>query len=109
MFNLFTKKQYQDINASEFAEALKQKDTVILDVRTPAEFNGGHIPGAKNLDLMGPAFAQEVARLDKDKTYLVYCRSGNRSGAACGLMAKQGFEKLNNLRGGIAAWQGPVK
>lgn len=109
MFSLFTKKQYQDINAPEFAEAMKAKDAVVLDVRTAAEFQSGHIPGAKNIDIMGPSFAQQVAKLDKSKNYLLYCRSGNRSGAACGLMAKQGFEHLSNLRGGIGAWQGPVK
>jgi rhodanese-related sulfurtransferase len=52
---------------------------------------------------------EKVSELDKTKEFLVYCRSGGRSGMACGLMAKNGFDKLNNLKGGIMAWNGPVE
>ncbi len=53
---------------------------------------------------MGSSFAQKVAALDKDKTYFVYCRSGNRSGNACEMMSKDGFKNLYNLSGGMMNW-----
>lgn len=77
---------------------------VVLDVRTPEETAQGKIQGAIELDFRSPDFAAEVAKLDPEKTYLVYCRSGNRSGKACHLMAEKGFKNLFNLSGGYLAW-----
>lgn len=76
-------------------------DAVIIDVRTPAEFAGGKLPGAKNIDIFSKDFTNQIDKLDKDKTYLLYCRSGNRSGQACNIMAGLGFTKLYNLAGGV--------
>lgn len=76
-------------------------DFVVLDVRTPEEFRFGALKRAINLDIYDPAFAAEIGRLDKDKTYLVYCRSGNRSKAACSLMRNLGFGKIYELDRGI--------
>lgn len=110
MFGIFGKAKYQNIGATEFAQALKEnKDAVLLDVRTPGEYKEGHIPGAQLIDVTGPAFGHKVNELDKSKTYYVYCRSGGRSGSACSAMAKMGFENLYNLSGGIMSWNGPVK
>ena len=80
---------------------------VLLDVRTPKEFAEGHIAGAVNLDVQDPQFGAKLAKLDRDKTYLVYCRSGRRSASACGIMNEQRFPagRQYNLRGGITAWQ----
>lgn len=78
-------------------------DAVLLDVRTKPEFASGTIPGSLNLDFMSPAFRTEVAKLDKSKTYFVFCRSGNRSGQACKLMYQMGFD-VRNLVGGIGEW-----
>ena len=106
MFGLFnTTKEYTDISAAEFAELKKEKNHVVLDVRSPFEQAEGSIPGNILIDMFDPNFAQKIAKLDKTKTYLVYCRSGNRSKTACSLMARQGFENLYNLRGGIGAWK----
>lgn len=106
MFSLFSTKakKYQDLPADAFKDLSLQPDTAILDVRTLGEFSSGKIRGARNLDIMSPGFYNQVANLSKDKTYLVYCRSGNRSGQACDVMASLGFEKLKNLSGGIARW-----
>ncbi len=73
---------------------------VLLDVRTAGEFSGGTIPGSKNMDFLSPMFSTNVKKLDKDATYFVFCRSGNRSGQACKLMHKMGFD-VRNLSGGI--------
>nr|WP_290665566.1 rhodanese-like domain-containing protein [Ardenticatena sp.] len=77
---------------------------VILDVRTPEEFTAGHIEGAQNIDFYAPDFEQQLAKLDKTKTYFVYCRSGNRSGQTIPIMKKLGFQHVYELRGGIAQW-----
>lgn len=102
--SLFTpaNKVYQDVDADAFLKLIENtQDAVVLDVRTPAEYASGKIEGATNLDIFASTFAASISKLDKNKTYFVYCRSGNRSGQACSIMAKQGFEKLYNLSGGI--------
>ena len=78
---------------------------VILDVRTPKEFFGGRISGAKNIDFYAPTFKDELIKLDKSKTYLVYCRSGVRSKAAVTLMISLGFKHLYDLEGGFLNWK----
>lgn len=80
-------------------------DFVILDVRTPAEFAAGHIAGARLFDFNAPDFADKIKELPRDKTYLVYCRSGNRSAKAVKLMQADGFSDLINLGGGMLDWE----
>jgi len=78
---------------------------IILDVRTPAEYAEGHIEGAINIDFYSSEFEEMVKALDRDDTYFIYCRSGNRSGQARNLMEGLGFAEVYNLSGGINAWQ----
>lgn len=106
MFNFFnSNKGYENINSQKFNELMdSNKDAIVLDVRTSGEFRQGAIPGAKNIDIMSPNFQQQVAALDKTKTYLVYCRSGNRSGQACQIMSGAGFTSLYNLSGGVMSY-----
>jgi phage shock protein E len=93
------------LTASDFSTAMKAPGTVVLDVRTPAEFASGHLPQAKNIDIEGSDFAAKIAALDKSTTYAVYCRSGNRSGVAMEQMAAAQFTHVYDLAGGIGAWQ----
>ena len=107
-FSLTWAADIENLSAPE-ANALIQKnhgnsEFVILDVRTPAEYNQGHIRGAQLLDYKSPQFSAGLERLDKTKTYLVYCRTGNRSGRALLLMEKQGFGKIFHLQAGIMDW-----
>lgn len=108
MFNLFKSKKkmkYATISAEELKKLQQENaDAVVVDVRTPAEVRQGKIPGSTSIDIMDRNFANRIETLDKDKTYLVYCRSGNRSGQACSYMADRGFTKLYNLNGGIGSW-----
>jgi rhodanese-related sulfurtransferase len=88
------------------------KDAVVLDVRTAEEYAGGFIDKAINLDFYNPAFKSEIAKLDKTKTYFVYCQAGGRSKSAVELMQKEGFTKLVELNGGMTEWEStnlPVK
>lgn len=101
-------KNMKNINGTQFAELVGQENVVILDVRTAGECQSGMIPNAINIDIMSPQFATKIKTLDKDKTYLVYCRSGNRSGSACGAMESQGFTDCQNLVGGVGSWTGKL-
>lgn len=94
------------VNAQEGADILANPpdDLVVLDVRTPAEFAEGHIEGAMMIDFNGPDFADQVAELDPDAPYLLYCRSGNRSGQAASIMDELGFADVADVDGGILAW-----
>ena len=89
---------------AEFAKTVSDSSVVVLDVRTPAEFMSGHLANAINIDIEGMQFKSEVAKLDKSKTYAVYCRSGRRSAIATDEMSKLGFKTLFNLEGGTGAW-----
>ena len=81
------------------------EDALVVDVRTAAEFKGGHIKGAKNVPLKKFASAIESYAGYKDKQVLVYCNSGTTVVSAINQLKKAGFEKINNLEGGIAAWK----
>lgn len=100
--------QHHNLPAKEFEELLRNHaKAVLLDVRTPDEFNAGHIPAAVNINVMDNWFVNSVSELDKSIPYFVYCRSGARSGRACLIMAEQGFT-VYNLVGGIGSWMGNV-
>ena len=110
MFGIFNKsKAYDNISSAEFADRMKQSNTIVLDVRSREEFNSGHIKGAKNINVQSSDFHSRADQLDKSKEYLVYCRSGMRSASACNQMARQGFENVSNLNGGIMAWRGKIE
>jgi rhodanese-related sulfurtransferase len=97
----------ENINQEQFQKMLNDNNTVVLDVRTPGEVAQGYIPGTDLfINWEGCCFKEEMSKLDTSKTYLVYCRSGARSGAATNAMAKNGFNKIYNLRGGINNWSG---
>jgi phage shock protein E len=70
--------------------------TAVIDVRTPAEFAEGHLEGAINVDWQGATFADEIAQFDPAGNYVIYCRSGNRSGQAISAMTEMGFTNLTN-------------
>ncbi len=101
---------FENLSPAEFDAAMKASSkAVILDVRTPAEFAEGHIPGAINADIMSPNFPHRVTALDKSKQYFVVCRSGARSSRACSYLAQQGFEASVNLNGGMMSWSASRK
>lgn len=106
MFNFFktSTAAYHNLPAAEFAAGLKKPGAVLLDVRTPAEFAEGHLPGAVNLDVSSPTFAQRVSALDKTQPTYVYCRSGARSATASAQLSGGSFENVFNLLGGVMSW-----
>jgi len=93
-----------NMNVSEFSAKIAEAGVIVLDVRTPAEFAEGYIEGARLIDFQSGNFENEIALLDKNATYAVYCRSGNRSGQAAKIMQDAGFTNLFNLNGGVIDW-----
>ena len=90
--------------ADAFKDAIiADQSAVVLDVRTPGEFRGGCIAGAKNIDFYDPGFRDAAARLDPTKTYYVYCRSGHRSRQAAASMRAVGIPNVIELAGGIGS------
>ena len=92
-------------NAEAFAATIQNSGVVVLDVRTSGEFESGHIANSVNIDVEAGSFENEIANLDKNAQYAVYCHSGRRSGIAAEMMEKNGFKEIHNLKDGIISWQ----
>jgi len=99
---------FEDIGVQESFELIQRnqmnQDFIIIDIRTPEEFNEGHIENAVNIDFYSETFKEDLDKLDKNKTYFIYCRSGNRSGRAMPIMKELGFKEVYNLSVGIKEW-----
>ncbi|MHA8067006.1 rhodanese-like domain-containing protein [Aquirufa sp. ROCK2-A2] len=94
-----------ELNPKDYqSQITSEEKSQLIDVRTPAEFQSGHIDGAQNLDIQALDFLEKAASLDKEKTVFVYCLSGGRSTAAAQQLATLGFQSVVNLKGGILAW-----
>jgi len=78
---------------------------VLLDVRTPKEFGEERIQGAVMVDYKSPSFRDEVAKLDREKSYLLYCRTGHRTEGAARVMRQLGFRNISVMMGGITKWK----
>jgi rhodanese-related sulfurtransferase len=97
---------FRIVAAAAFDQQLRQTpDAVLLDVRTPEEYATGFIPGAQLMDFKDPSFANNLATLDRDRPYFVYCAAGVRSHGAYEMMKAQGFRQVIELEGGISAWE----
>lgn len=86
----------------------QHEDAVIIDVRTPVEFDMSHITGAINANVQGDDFESLLGGLDKEKTYLVHCTrnpENGRSARALETMRRLGFKNLYSLEGGYVAWK----
>ncbi len=106
--NLFGgEKKYTTLDAEEFQKQIRETSkSMIIDVRSRNEFDDEKIPHAMNIDILNPNFNNKLSKFDKEKTYFVYCQRGGRSAKACRRMAKMGFEKIYNLKGGINGYTG---
>lgn len=80
-------------------------EVIVVDVRTPGEYAGGHIPGARNINFFGPGFEEDILKLPKDKKILLYCKTGRRSEAATEFLVSAGYENPYSLINGLEAWE----
>lgn len=101
-----TAKAPQNVTPDQAEKIIKNDPkVVVLDVRTPDEYQSGHIPGAKNIDYLGDNFEQKVAALDQSKTYIVHCAAGSRSAKACTVIEKLEFPSVYHLNSGFKGWE----
>lgn len=101
--------EHRDVDAPEFALLMTEhENAVVLDVRTEFEHEMERIEGSLLCDISDPAFPERIEALDRNRPYLVYCRSGNRSAHAMMFMQQLGFTRVYNLADGILGWTGPV-
>ncbi|MFC1904998.1 rhodanese-like domain-containing protein [Chloroflexota bacterium] len=99
----------EDISPQEASNLIQgnhdNPDFVIIDVRTPEEFADGHIENAIIVDFRSESFKDSINKLDKSKTYLVYCRTANRSRSAVNIMEELDFKNIYHMLGGITQWE----
>lgn len=94
------------LSATEFAEKIKEfPSAALIDVRTPEEFSGGHIPNARNYNWNGTEFDSQISQLDKSEPVFVYCLSGGRSASAADKMRAAGFTRVYEMEGGMLKWR----
>lgn len=98
--NITVMEAFEMINAN-----LDNPNFVILDVRTPEEYNSGHIENSTLIDFRSDNFKEEINELDKNNTYLIYCRTGGRSASTLNMMKELGFDNAYNMLGGITLWE----
>ena len=100
----------ENLDANEFDEKLKSNnDAVLIDVRTELENRTSRISNSILIDISDPMFIQKVDNLDREKSYFLYCRSGNRSFIAGNQMLRMGFNNVYNLATGIIGWKGELE
>ena len=99
-----TKTKYKAVPVEKADKLMEKKKPIVLDVRTPEEVAAGTIPGSLNYNFNAPEFKQKLSTLDKSQPYLVYCRSGNRSGKAIEIMKEMGFRRLYEMKAGFPAY-----
>jgi len=92
------------IIAQEFQAQIQNNSVLLVDIRTPQEFQSGHIENAINIDFYASDFLVKMNELPKDKPVYIYCRSGNRTGQAASKLKQLGFPKVVDLKGGIKTW-----
>lgn len=99
--------QSQDkLSVQEFSAKIKaQQDVQLIDVRTPQEFEKGHLENAVNIDWYGSDFESHIASLDKSKPVFVYCLSGGRSASAATKLRHAGFTQVFEMPGGMLEWR----
>jgi phage shock protein E len=104
--SLFSQAQVKtELTSTEVNSMIKNNEKwIILDVRTPVEFQQGHLKDAINIDFYQPDFKEQINKLDKNKVYLVYCRTKNRSTVAVNFMVESGFTRIYQMMDGYSGW-----
>ena len=99
------KSQLNNVSPAEARDLMREKDVVVIDVRTPEEYSGTSIDGAVSMNYLDDGFIDELMSLDRSASYLVYCRTGRRSLRVCTWMKNSGFSEIFHLDGGLDSWE----
>ena len=107
MIDIFktTPAAYDTVDVPDFQRLMANEENVLLDVRTPTELSQSRIGEGIHLDYFSKRFRKSLELLDRQQTYLVYCRNGGRARKSCKLMCELGFERVVMLKGGLKAWE----
>ncbi len=97
------------VDAAAAEKLIKDGAVTVIDVRTSDEYKQAHIAGAKNVDFIEDDFEKKISELDKSKSYLVHCASGNRSGNSLEIFKKLGFKSIYHLDNGLKGWEAAGK
>jgi rhodanese-related sulfurtransferase len=92
------------LDKETFAAAIKKSGAVIVDVRSPAEFEQNHIEGAININFFGPEFKYKLLELDRNKKYYLYCKNETTSYRSMKFMEDNDFKQVYMLKGGFKDW-----
>ena len=101
---------FENLDSHSFEDQYNSdENAVLLDTRTPAEYDEVRIPDSQLMNIVDPDFMNKLQNLDRTKNYYLYCRTGNRSFQAARLMVNHGFENVYNLKSGIVRWHGETE
>jgi phage shock protein E len=104
--NVSSAAEPKNITVEEAAKIVAtDTNVVVLDIRTPKEFQAGHIKGATNINFRDKEFAKQIETLDKSKTYIIHCQGGGRSGQACDQIKTLDFKNVLHMNQGFGAWE----
>jgi rhodanese-related sulfurtransferase len=93
------------VTAEEMQTILELEDVQLVDVRSPKEHNEIRIANSQNIDFQSPTFEEDIAKLDKEKPVILYCKVGGRSAKCAKKLQEAGFTKIYDLKGGISKWK----
>ncbi|CAM3803526.1 rhodanese-like domain-containing protein [Mesobacillus zeae] len=98
---------YRNITADKAKNMVEEGQVEVIDVRTPAEFKEGHIPGAESIPLK--ELGEKLTSLDRKGNYLIVCKGGGRSADASTLLNDENFKNIYNMTGGMDDWNGEIE
>ncbi len=100
---------YKVLEVAQFEQAISENTVTLIDVRTPEEYQSGHIKSAQNVNIQSSDFKAQMKRFDREKPVYIYCRSGARSAKAGKILEEMGFKEVYDLKGGVLAWRGNLE
>ena len=113
LFLMSCKKQetehFKLLNSAQYEQVISENEVTIIDVRTPGEYQSGHIKNAQNINVQSGDFKEKMENFDREKPIYIYCRSGSRSANAGRILEEMGFKEIYDLKGGILSWKGKLE
>lgn len=97
------------LNSAQYEQVISENEVTIIDVRTPGEYQSGHIKNAQNINVQLGDFKAKMENFDREKPIYIYCRSGSRSANAGRILEEMGFKEIYDLKGGILSWKGKLE
>lgn len=97
------------LNSAQYKQVISENGVTIIDVRTPEEYQNGHIENAQNINVQSGDFKAKMENFDREKPIYIYCRSGSRSANAGRILEEMGFKEIYDLKGGILSWKGKLE